>query len=1067
MNPSGPTNEDGSWVARLVHGSVVHRRAALLVGLAVGVCLAWLAARLKFDALPDITNNQVLILTRAPGLSPEEVERLLTRPIEVAISGLPGLVEQRSLSRFGISAVTAVFEDELPVLQARQMLSERLAGTDFPLQAEKPQLGPITGGLGEIFHVAVSSESRTPRELLELSQLQIAPRLRSVRGVVEVNSWGGQERTLDVRVDPLVLAARKLTLADTRQVLENSIGSIVGSALPAGTGQALLRAAFFPQTAGELGGLLVGGAKTEVPLRLGDVAQIHEGAQPRLGAATRNGQGETVYLMAQMLREENALEVTNQLKKRLLEVEQTLPNDVRIEIVYDRSQLVQNTLRTVAKNLLEGAALVVLVLLLLLGSFRAALLTSLAIPLSMLGAAAGMVFLEIPGNLMSLGALDFGLLVDGSVVMIEHLFHRIDPSRETDSVTWQKLVGQTCREVAQPVFFSVVVILLVYIPVLSLGGVEGKMFRPMAVTVVFALASSLILSLTLIPASASLVISRREIEKTQCRQPLLLRGFLGLYRPVLHFSARHPVWVLGVSVLLLCSGLVLFFRAGSEFVPQLDEGDLVIQTTRDPDISLSQTIEDAGKMERVLLEEIPEVTQVVSRVGSPAVATDIMGLEQADVFVALKPRSAWRQGLSRDGLIEEIEKQLNQRAPGGEPAFTQPIQMRFNEILAGAVTDVTVSIFGSDLEQLRRLAETVEAECKKETGAEDVKILSPPKVAMLEVQPRPLDSTQVGLSVREVLEAVQALRTGLSVGVTFDGPLKIPVKLRLLHELPTAFGLSSVPLPLPNGTVIPLSRVADIRQTTTPSVIFRHNGERRLLVGFNVRGRDLGSLVGRLKKRLAQAVRPPPGYRLEWGGQYQTLEAAQKRLMTVIPIVLLGIVSLLLWLFGRLRPAVLLFAHVPFACVGGMFALAFRGMPVSISAAIGFIALSGIAVLNGVVFMATLLSLQKQGFPAQQAALQAALSRVRPVLMTALVAALGFVPMVVASGVGAEVQRPLATVVVGGLVTSTLLTLVILPTLYPFVSGRPTGPVAENAETTAQEPIVSSVGRFSPQDDQG
>ncbi|MBL9041725.1 MAG: efflux RND transporter permease subunit [Myxococcales bacterium] len=1050
---AGEPSSAGSWVARLASGSVQHRKVVLALYLGAIVLCAVIGQGLKFDAMPDITNNQVLILTRAPGLSPEEVERLLTRPLETAIGGLPGLVEQRSISRFGISSVTAVFEDSLPVLQARQVVSERLAGVDLPTQAERPQLGPITGGLGEIFHVSVTSPTRTPRELLELSLLQIAPRLRLVPGVVEVNSWGGQERTFDVRVDPLRLAARKLTLQKVKEALTSSIGSVAGTALPAGAGQSLLRATFFPQNPSELGGLLVGVEPGEVvrPLRVSEVAEVREGAQPRLGAATRNGQGETVYLMAQMLRGENALDVMRGLQHRLGEIRAALPPDVQIEPIYDRSQLVLGTLRTVGKNLLEGATLVLLVLLLLLGNLRAALLTALAIPLSMLGAAVGMVALGIPGNLMSLGALDFGLLVDGSVVMCEHLFHRLDASIEHDEKGWQHAVGKACAEVAQPVLFSVMIILLVYVPVLTLGGVEGKMFRPMAATVVFALFTSLLLALTFIPASASYLIRRADILAVQAQPPWLFRIMLRGYRPLLGLLTRWPKWVGGVAVGLLAVGLGLFLRAGSEFVPQLDEGDLVIQTTRHPDISLPQAIEQAGQLERCLLQEVPEVTQVVSRIGSPAVATDIMGLEQADVFVALLPRKQWRKGLSKEALIAQIESTLARRAPGGEPSFTQPIQMRFNEILAGAVSDVVISIFGPDLDELRRLGEAVERQCQQEPGAEDVKILAPPKVAVSEVLPRPIDAAQAGLSVGEVLESVQALRTGLQVGTTFDGPLRIPVMLRLLSEPPTAFALPGVPLPLPSGGLAPLSRVAEVRQKLAPSMVLRHNGERRLLVGFNVRGRDLGSLVAQAQKRVQAQVKLPPGYRIEWGGQYETLAAAKDRLVIVIPLTLVVILALLGLLFRRLRPAVLLFAHVPFACVGGMVALALRGMPVSISAAIGFIALSGIAVLNGVVLMSTLLELLRQGHSPEHAAKEAALLRLRPVLMTALVAALGFVPMMLAQGIGAEVQRPLATVVVGGLVTSTLLTLIILPTLYPLLAPRRVSELPKEAQRYPEE----------------
>ena len=1049
----------GNLVARLTGWSVEHRGwVAALLALAM-VAAAVVAARLPLDALPDITNNQVLVLTQAPGLSPEEVERLVTRPIEVGIGGCPGLIEQRSLSRFGISAVTAVFAEDVPPMLARQLLQERLGGLLLPSGVETPALGPLTGGLGEIFHFALTSTRHTPRELLELAQYKVAPLLRGVRGVVEVNTWGGQERALEVRADPLQLAARGLTLREVARELADSIGAVAGTALPAGAGQALLRGQWRPASASELGGVLVGrepaaamappAAKPDTSdspslqrelvaaVRAAEIAQIHEGTLPRLGAASRNGQGETVYLMAQMLRGENALQVMRGLQERMPAVRAVLPPDVRVELIYDRSVLVYGTLRTACQNLIEGGLLVALVLLLLLGSWRAGLLLAAAIPLSMLGAAAGMVLLGVPGNLMSLGALDFGLLVDGSVVMVEHLFHSLRPGELAgDQAAWRRAVRVSAQEVAQPVLFSVMIILLVYVPVLSLGGVEGKMFRPMALTVVLALLTSLALALTVMPAAASLVLRPRDVAAVQTRAPVLFRAAARIYRPVLCAAAARPRLVGFFAAALLGIGGLIYARAGSEFLPQLDEGDLVIQTTRAPDIALPAALREAGRLEATLLAAVPEVTQVVSRVGSPAVATDIMGLEQADVFVALKPRRQWRRGLSREALIAQMEQVLHDQAPGGELSFTQPIQMRFNEILAGAVSDVVLSLYGDELTELQRLAAQLAAQCEKEPGVKDVKILAPPEVMLLDVRPRPLAAAQAGLSVREILDAVQALRTGLPMGVTFDGPVRVPVVLRLGLTLPSAFTLADQPLPTPGGGLVTLGRVAEVSAHPAPSLIQRHNGERRLLIGFNVRGVDLGTAVLGAQRRIASAVKLPSGYRLQWGGQYQTLQDARARLQLLIPTVMLLIVGLLWGLFKKLRPAVILFAHVPFACTGGMIALWLRGLPMSISAAIGFIALSGIAVLNGVVLMAALRQLEAAGHPAAAAAQQAAETRLRPVLMTALVAALGFVPMMLAQGVGAEVQRPLATVVVGGLVTSTLLTLIILPSLYPFFSPR-------------------------------
>ncbi|AEI66894.1 efflux RND transporter permease subunit [Corallococcus macrosporus] len=1021
-------------IEALVRLSVRHRGWVLaLTGM---LALAGLAVslRLELDAMPDITTNQVLVLTRAPGLTPEEVERLVTRPVEVALGGMPGLEAQRSLSRYGLSSVTAVFADDVDPYRARQLVQERLnvLGASLPPGVDPPELGPLTGGLGEVFHFTLSSPERTGAQLLELTQLRVAPRLRSVPGVVEVNSWGGQQRTLEIRADAVRLAQRGVTLAQLRDALERATGSAPGASLPVGERHVLIRAVARPRGPADLTEALIPRAGAQA-VRLGDVAEVTEGALPRIGSATSNGRGETVYVMVQMLRDANALAVTGDISAALPAVRALLPEDVRLDVVYDRATLVRGTVKTVGKNLLEGGLLVVGVLFLLLGSVRAGLLVASAIPLSMLGATSAMVALDIPGNLMSLGAIDFGLLVDGAVVMVEGLFHRLAHlTPEEKQREPREHVEETAVSLARPVFFSVLIILLVYLPILSLRGVDGKMFRPMAMTVVFALATALVLSLTFIPAAASWLIRP---EHVPAREPLLVRWFERLYAPVLGRSVRSRIPVAAVAVLLLGVGGWLFARAGTEFTPQLDEGDMVIQTTRAPDISLEAAVSEAGRMERALLEAIPEVRQVVSRVGSPAVATDIMGLEMADVFVALAPRDAWRPGLTRESLIAEMEQVLEARAPGGEPSFTQPIQMRFNELLGGAVTDVALSIYGEDLGELGRLARKAAAMLSEEPGAVDVRVLAPPEVPLFEVAPRPLDAARAGLGAVDVLEAVRAVRSGVEVGATWDGAVRVPLVLRLMGAQ-DAFSLAELPVPTETGGLVPLSRVADVRLTSSPGLVSREGGQRRLVVGFNVRGADLGSVVERARARVEQSLAPPDGYRLEWGGQYETLTEARQRLSLVLPAVALLIFAVLLFAFRRLRPALAIFANVPFACVGGMMALASRELPVSISAAVGFIALSGIAVLNGVVLMSREQRLEEEGHLPAEAVVLAARERARPVLMTALVAALGFIPMMLAQGVGAEVQRPLATVVVGGLVTSTLLTLVILPTLYPWFAGR-------------------------------
>ena len=1017
-------------IRAIVRWSTAHAKLVLGLYAAFVIGAAVVSRQLKLDALPDITTNQVIVLTRAPGLTPEEIERRVARPIETVLGGVPGLTQHRSISRYGISSVTAIFADAVDPYRARQVVQERLNTLSGVLpEGIAPELGPLTGGLGEIFHFTLSSEARSPTELLELAQYKVAPLVRGVQGVVEVNTWGGQRRTLDVIADPIRLAQRGLTLDALKAALMRATGSAAGGSLPAGAGtQTLLRATAFPRDASDLGMAVVAtGAPGGRPVRVADVAEVRRDALLRIGAATANGGGETVYLMAQMLRGANALEVMAAIHDRLPAVRAVLPPDVRLDIVYDRSVLVHNTLRTVGKNLLEGGLLVIGVLLLTLGSLRAGLLVAAAIPLSMLGATFAMVMLGIPGNLMSLGAIDFGLVVDGAVVVIEQQFHTLRGSQDDDRVTFRQRVAAIAESVAPPMFFSVLVILLVYVPILALTGVDGKMFRPMALTVVFALATSLLASLTFVPAAATLLLRPRDIPR---RDPWFVRQIDKLYRPILARAVAHPWFVVGGAVLLLAVGVTVLVRAGSEFIPQLDEGDLVVQTTRPPEIDLDSAIRAAGTLERTTLEAAPEVSQVVSRIGSPAVATDIMGLEQADVFVRLRPADSWRAGLDKDQLIRDLADAITSKDHAVELSFTQPIQMRFNELLGGAITDVTAAVYGDDLQELRRIATEIVSGIRGETGAQDVRVLASPDVSLIQVTPRALEAAQRGFTAAEVLDAVEAIRTGLEVGITYDGPIRIPIRLRLATSI-DAGHLGDLLLPSAAGGLVPLSHVTDVRPGPTPILVNHQDGERRLLVGFNVRGADLGAVVARAQARIASTVRIPSGYRLVWGGQYENLQAASRRLALVVPVVIVLILAVLFAAFRKVRPPLIIFMNVPFACVGGIIALVSRGMPLSISAAIGFIALSGIAVMNGVVLVSKIIRNQDSGDPPSIAAANAARDRARPVLMTALVAALGFIPMALARGVGAEVQRPLATVVVGGLVTSTLLTLVILPSLYP------------------------------------
>lgn len=1032
-------------IERIVAWSVRHERLvpALVVLAAIGAGFA--GAALRFDALPDVTGKQVVVLTRAPGLTPTEVERLVTRPVEMSIGGVPGLEEQRSISRYGISSVTAVFEDDTNLIEARELMSERLRGLTLPDGVGEPELGPLTGGLGEVYQMTLSSPRRTSAQLSEMVRFRVAPLLTSVPGVVEVNTWGGEQRTLDVVADPTRMARRGVTLEEISDAVREAAGQVPGARVQAGEAGVLLRGVSWPRRPAELSAAVVRIEPDGSTIRVGDVADVQEGAEPRIGAATADGRGETVYVMVQMLFEANALEVLDRVHARMDDVREVLPEDVTLREVYDRSELVGATLETVFTNLAEGGLLVVIVLFLMLGSFRAGALVASVIPLSMLGATVGMVLLDIPGNLMSLGALDFGLLVDGGVVMVEAIFHAV---HERGGPMAER-VRESTKAMARPVFYSVLIILLVYVPILSLTGVEGQMFRPMALTVVLALASALVLSLTFVPAASRLLLREKDVP---ARDPWLVRLATRAYRPVLAFAQRHPRAVAAVAVAMLALGGWLFTRAGTAFVPQLDEGDLVVQTTRQADISVEAAVAQSGRMERAILE-VPEVAHVASRIGSPAVATDVMGLEQADVFIDLRPRDEWREGLEREELIAEIAAAIERSAPPEELAFTQPIQMRFNELVGGAVTDVSVSLIGEDLERLQGLGERAVELLDTVEGARDVRVMAPPEVRVIEVRPRPLEAARQGLSPADVLAHVQSLRAGVEVATTYEGPLRIPVRVRLGAPV-DALTLERLPVPTADGSLVPLSRVADVVRTEAPALVSHDMAQRRLLVGFNVRGRPLGDVATEAEALLDGRLERPEGVRLEWGGQYESLESAQRRLRIVIPVVLGLILALLLFLFRDLRPALIILLNVPFAAVGGIVALSVRGLPISVSAAIGFIALSGIAVLNGVVLVKALLDERQGGRGYVEATRRAALSRLRPVLMTALVAALGFVPMMLATGVGAEVQRPLATVVVGGLVTSTFLTLVILPALFSWLGRRrgETGAEPANEASSAGNP---------------
>lgn len=1012
-------------IQSIVRLAVLRRGWVIATWTLVSIGLLAIAVHLKLDALPDITSNQVQVLTGAPGLTPEEVELRVTRPLEASFGGIGGLSNSRSISRYGLSAITLVFEEDIDLLRARQLVSERMAGVGgaLPRGADPPELGPITGGLGEVYHFTVSAPTRTPAELLELVELRVAPILKTVAGIVEVNTWGGAKRTLEVRADSNRLVSRGVSFAEVQSALVRTIGNQPGASLEAGSRHVLLRGTFLPTTPRELEDALV---KLDhgTAIRVGDIATVVEGTAPRLGAATMNGRGETVYVMAQMLIGANARDVTHAVRAKMAQVKEALPADVELEVVYDRSELVDATLRTVAKSLAEGGALVCLVLFFMLGSARAGVVVALTIPVAMLGATAAMTLIGVSGNLMSLGAVDFGLLVDGAVVLIEHIFHKAATIR--GEANWPDRVASACGEVARPSFFGVSVILLVYIPILSLTGVDGKLFRPMAITVVLALLVTLVFTLTFIPAAAALFLREKDVP---VRSPLLVRAIEAIHARLLRAIVHRATLVAIAATASLALAVYMTTRLGTELAPTLDEGSLVVQTTRAADLSINGAIAAAGQMERAIARDTPEIARVVTRIGSPAVATDTMGLEQTDVFLELAPHAQWRSGMTKAKLLDMLGRRIEHATPGSEPSFTQPIQMRFNELLGGAPYDVVVSVLGQDRAALRLTASRVLTAVSAIPGVEDPRVLAQDELPLLDVHPNSLQAGQRGFAVGDVLDLVRAVRLGLPLGSTYDGPREIPVNLRLGGEAPHAMSLGETLLPGPRAELVALQSVSTIERRTTPAALYRWNGERRILLGFNVRGRELGEVVQNATTKVESEVQRVEGARVSWGGQFETLEAARARLTMVIPAVLLLIGLVLFVHFRRRAPVFWVLSHVPFAAVGGVFALLARGMALSVSAGIGFIALWGVAVMNGTVLVTEIEALQQQGNSPAEATLNAVASRVRPVSMTAMVAALGFLPMALAQGVGSEVQRPLATVVIGGLITSTTLTLLVLPTL--------------------------------------
>lgn len=1023
------------------------RRRLLVLGLTLGFIVWGLIAisHLNIDAFPDTTPVQVQINTVAPALGPEEVERQITIPVEQSISGLPGLANVRSISKFGLSQVVVTFEDGIEIYFARRLIGERLATVKLPAGIDLPEMGPVATGLGEVFHYILTSQTRNLTELRTIQDWTIKPVLRAVPGVAEINSWGGKEKQYQVRIDPNRLIKYGLSYDEVIEALEKNNLNAGGGSIATGGAMQLVQGVGRVSSLDQIGDIVIK-AKDGVPIHVHDVADTEIGSEIRRGAVTYGGKGEAVLGLGFMLMGQNTHEVTSRLKAKLEEIKKTLPPDVQVETVYDRTELVDHVIDTVRKNLFEGGLLVIAVLFMFLGNLRAGLIVAMAIPISMLFAFSGMLQFAIAGSLMSLGAIDFGLVVDSAVIQIENATRHIARDRRKRNMI--DVVRDAVLEVRKPTMFGELIIVLVYVPILALEGIEGKLFRPMALTVIFALAGSLVLSLTLMPVLASLLLPRRMEE----RDPLLVRMAHSVYKPVLHFVMRHNLAVLGMAFCVLAAAAIVARGLGTEFIPRLSEGAIIANVIRLAGTDLEESVRYNTQMERALLAAFPdEIRHVWSRIGTAEVATDPMGVELTDIFLSLTPRHQWKRAASQAELVELIQRELRDM-PGQRVAMTQPIEMRMNEMIAGVRGDVAMKLYGDDLDVLKFKGDEIGSLLGSIPGAADMSTEQLTGQPVLQIRVDQEALARHGIPAKAVMDIVESIGSK-PLGEVIEGQLRFP----LVARLPDTYrrdtdGVRSIVLPTASGQRVPLENLAAIEEIEGPSTITREWGQRRTTVQVNVRGRDVGSYVAEAQRRLATEIQLPPGrYRIDWGGQFENFERARNRLLIVVPAVLVMIFILLYVTYNRVLDAIRVFTGVPFAIVGGAIALWIRDMPFSISAGVGFIALSGVAVLGDMVLVSYVRQLLAKGRTLHDAIAEACLTRLRPVLMTALVASLGFVPMALSTGVGAEVQRPLATVVIGGVISSTLLTLLVLPAIYLVFGAAAAAAAARSAEESEHD----------------
>ncbi len=1041
---------------RIIRFAIEQRWLVLLAVLGMAGLGVYSYQKLPIDAVPDITNVQVQINTGAPGYSPLETEQRVTFPIETVMAGLPGLMQTRSISRYGLSQVTVVFKDGTDVYFARQLVNERLqSATGQMPEGIHPMVGPISTGLGEIYLWTVEAKDGakkpdgtpyTSTDLREIQDWVIKPQLRNVAGVTEINSIGGFEKQYQIAPNPEKLSAYGLSMADVVKALERNNTNVGAGYIERRGEQYLIRAPGQARNMEDLRNIILSSSGS-TPVRVRDVAEVGIGKELRTGAATDNGR-EVVLGTVFMLIGENSRIVSQAVGKKMEEINRSLPPGIEAITVYDRTVLVDKAINTVKKNLFEGAVLVIVVLFLFLGNLRAALITALVIPLSMLFTFTGMVNQKVSANLMSLGALDFGIIVDGAVVIVENCVRRLSHAQAkfgrplTRKERYHEVFAAS-QEARRALLFGQVIIMIVYLPIFALTGVEGKMFHPMALTVVIALLGAMILSVTFIPAAVALFIGNKVSEK----ENRLMQWAKKVYEPLLDRALAAKAIVLTIAgVAVVLSGL-LATRLGSEFIPSLNEGDFAVQALRIPGTSLTQSLEMQQQLERTLKEKFPEIKRIFARTGTAEIASDPMPPNISDAYVMLKPVEEWPEPKrTRQEIVEAVQAEVA-KLPGNNYEFSQPIQLRFNELVSGVRADVAVKVFGDDMEVLNKTAREIEEVMKSIPGAAEVNVEQTSGLPMLTVNIDREKATRYGLNIADVQDTISTAVGGRTAGTLFEGDRRFDIMVRLPDQLRGDLeSIRRLPIPLPANSAaatastrvsfIPLGEVASLDLAPGPNQVSREDGKRRVVVSANVRGRDLGSFVTEATAALDQKLKVPTGYWTTWGGQFENLQSATQRLQIVVPVALLLVLTLLFAMFGNLKDGLIVFTGIPFALTGGILALWLRDIPLSITAAVGFIALSGVAVLNGLVMISFIRNLRDAGASLDQAIHEGALTRLRPVLMTALVASLGFVPMAIATGTGAEVQRPLATVVIGGILSSTALTLLVLPVLYRLLHGR-------------------------------